>query len=174
MLVSSNSGGFLLRLKRKLYLNIDLPFQYLVAFGSRIWNIFVVYKLVQISRQRDDLSFAIALNNMAIGEMTSADMQLFQSRVLQVSASDLKALIREEAVFSHLDEDGSGGDINMEYRAICLFYTNNMVRNMNAAILENMTTEGAISAGFDRIIGVCSNRSAVEHLLASVANDSVH
>ena len=68
----------------------------------------------------------------------------------------------------------AGGDINMEDGAICLFYTNNMVRNMNAAILESTTFEGAISVGFDRIIGVCSNRSAVEHLLASVANDSVH
>ncbi|KAG2203380.1 hypothetical protein INT47_010078 [Mucor saturninus] len=50
---------------------------YLTTFGTRLWKEFAVHRLVQIMRQRDDFYFAVAVNNMAVGEMTQNDVALF-------------------------------------------------------------------------------------------------
>ncbi|XP_046810029.1 uncharacterized protein LOC124420612 [Lucilia cuprina] len=54
--------------------------------GGALWDLFRFYELTEIMRQREDFSFAQALNNMAVGEMTTANIELIQSRV--VTSSD--------------------------------------------------------------------------------------
>ncbi|KAG5666323.1 hypothetical protein PVAND_014358 [Polypedilum vanderplanki] len=44
------------------------------------WNLFKLYKLTKVMRQRDDLKFAEALNRIPSGETTAEDIQMFDSR----------------------------------------------------------------------------------------------
>lgn len=48
--------------------------------GNPLWELFGMYELTEIMRQRDDAEFAHALNRMAVGQMTPEDVQLFQRR----------------------------------------------------------------------------------------------
>ena len=48
--------------------------------GPQLWSKFQFYELTQIMRQKDDLRFAQALNNLAIGATTEDDDNLFRSR----------------------------------------------------------------------------------------------
>ncbi|KAG2192949.1 hypothetical protein INT47_004688 [Mucor saturninus] len=147
---------------------------YLAAFGSNLWKDFKIHKLTQIMRQRDDLRFAIALNNMAIGEMTPNGIQLFQSRVLHMTEEEKTSLNNGQPIFPHLNVVRNFDQSNVE-RPICLFHTNAEVSLMNNAILDKMDTEGGVSVGFDRIIiGNKPKRFDVDRILASVSDDSTH
>lgn len=44
------------------------------------WQLFKLFRLTRIMRQRDDLIFTEALNRLAVGQCTSEDVQLFNSR----------------------------------------------------------------------------------------------
>ena len=48
--------------------------------GPQLWNKFQIYELTEIMRQKDDLKFAQALNNLAVGATTEDDDNLFRSR----------------------------------------------------------------------------------------------
>ena len=56
---------------------------YAVLAGSVLWNEFKYFDLTEITQQRDDQPFAIALNNMSQGTMTPEDVALFRSRFVE-------------------------------------------------------------------------------------------
>ncbi|XP_037823425.1 ATP-dependent DNA helicase PIF1-like [Lucilia sericata] len=53
--------------------------------GGALLDLFRFYELTEIMRQREDLSFAEALNNMAVGQMTTENIELIQFRVVNSS-----------------------------------------------------------------------------------------
>ncbi|XP_050313018.1 uncharacterized protein LOC126748056 isoform X30 [Anthonomus grandis grandis] len=93
-------------------------------------------------RQKEDKSFAVALNNMAFGKMTDEDVQLIKSR--EVDNIDL------------IPED-----------TMHLFATNREVDAFNEMKLSTFQTERAISQARDVIKGSCSER--LKHLFLEQA-----
>lgn len=65
---------------------------YRELFGIPLWHMFSVHKLRTIMRQRNDIAFALALNNMADGSMTADDVALMRTRVTPVVSENVKAL----------------------------------------------------------------------------------
>jgi len=58
-------------------LKVNDPYEEI--FGNNLWHKFSVFRLTKIMRQ-SSVSFQTALNNLDVGEMTDADMQLLPSR----------------------------------------------------------------------------------------------
>jgi len=54
---------------------------YIAIFGTYLWSPFKFFELTEIMRQRDEQPFAIALNNMASGQMSSYDISLLRTRI---------------------------------------------------------------------------------------------
>ena len=53
------------------------------SLARNLWKeLFTMYELVDIMRQKDDLAFAQLLNRLRLNEMTEEDKQMFQTRVL--------------------------------------------------------------------------------------------
>lgn len=48
--------------------------------GNYLWEMFVIFELTEIMRQKDDLKFAEALGRLALGSLTEDDVKMFQSR----------------------------------------------------------------------------------------------
>ncbi|CAD6209869.1 GSCOCG00010855001-RA-CDS, partial [Cotesia congregata] len=53
--------------------------------GNPLWNLFTSYELTEIMRQKNDVKFAKALNNLASGTLTKNDMSLFESRIVKAN-----------------------------------------------------------------------------------------
>ena len=49
--------------------------------GDILWRYFKIFRLTEIMRQKDDLKFAQALNNLAKLELTEQDKELFRDRI---------------------------------------------------------------------------------------------
>ncbi|GFQ87863.1 ATP-dependent DNA helicase [Trichonephila clavata] len=56
------------------------PLARLAGEINPLWDGFQLFELDQIMRQKDDLRFAEALNRLAIGRLTNADKELFNTR----------------------------------------------------------------------------------------------
>lgn len=98
--------------------------------GTPLWDLFLFTELNQIMRQKDDVAFATALNNLASGTMTSDDIELFRSRC-----------------FSHSTlPDGARGAVN-------LYASNREVDDHNSRVLSTMESEGALSLAIDSVSG---------------------
>ena len=55
------------------------------SLARDLWKeLFTMYELVDIMRQKDDLAFAQLLNRLRLNEMTEEDKQMLQTRVLTV------------------------------------------------------------------------------------------
>ena len=55
------------------------------SLARNLWKeLFTMYELVDIMRQKDDLAFAQLLNRLRLNEMTEEDKQVLQTRVLTV------------------------------------------------------------------------------------------
>ncbi|KAG1110135.1 hypothetical protein G6F42_015430 [Rhizopus arrhizus] len=133
-----------------------------------LWSLFEPYKLTQIMRQRDDLRFAVALNHLAIGELTDADRSLFQSRVVNLSSEQMQQ-IKDFAAFPlPADENTNDGAT----QPIILCRTNNEVENFNRLILDGIQGEEAVSVAFDVSMGVESqfDQNAIERNTGDNAN----
>ncbi|KAI7891046.1 uncharacterized protein EV154DRAFT_588949 [Mucor mucedo] len=78
--------------------------------------------------------------------MTPQYINLFQSRVLPVTAEEMNLLLCREKIYPHLCENA---DQLSEERPIYLFNRNANVRSMNNAIADTMDTESDIYVGFD-------------------------
>jgi hypothetical protein len=78
-------------------------------------------------RQKDDAPFAIALNNMAFGDMQPENIKLLKSREISV----LKEVIPPNAIY--------------------LFADRNSVKAFNEKQLNSMTTEQCMCQAFDRV-----------------------
>ncbi|GBP58779.1 ATP-dependent DNA helicase PIF1 [Eumeta japonica] len=100
--------------------------------------------MTEIMRQRDDLAFAIALNNMAVGRMTSMDIELINSRCYSINTLPIEA-----------------------HGAIHLFATNNEVDKYNNQVLSRMNTEGYSVKALDVVSGA-PNPQAARKALQSV------
>ncbi|CAK1600185.1 unnamed protein product [Parnassius mnemosyne] len=95
-------------------------------------------------RQRDDLAFAIALNNMTVGQMTSIDIELINSRYYNINTLPIEA-----------------------HGAIHLFATNNEVDKYNNQVLSRMNTEGYSVKALNVVSGA-PNPQAARKALQSV------
>lgn len=133
------------------------------------WSLFNVHKLTEIMRQRDDIPFSVALNNMAQGIMSANDIALFQSRVLMLSSDQLKLLDEGKIV---LPEHQNLDHYQTAVTPINLFFSNKDVNQANHLILNQMTTEGAVSTAFDRVIGNCRNQTIINQMLYSANEDA--
>ncbi|XP_065356189.1 uncharacterized protein LOC135950582 [Calliphora vicina] len=67
----------------KWIFSINTSNPYGVIAGESLWSIFKFFELTEIMRQRDDCSFAHALNSLAIGEMDETHINLIKSRIVQ-------------------------------------------------------------------------------------------
>lgn len=54
-----------------------------VLAGAPLWEPFKLFSMDKIMRQKDDFDFAVALNNMATGNMTISDLDLIKKKVFQ-------------------------------------------------------------------------------------------
>ena len=59
------------------------------SLARNLWKeLFTMYKLVDIMRQKDDLAFAQLLNRLRLNEMTEEDKQVLQTRVFDRDTGD--------------------------------------------------------------------------------------
>ena len=59
------------------------------SLGRNLWKeLFTMYELVDIMRQKDDLAFAQLLNRLRLNEMTEEDKQKLQTRVFDRDTGD--------------------------------------------------------------------------------------
>ncbi|XP_061388948.1 uncharacterized protein LOC133324078, partial [Musca vetustissima] len=97
---------------------------YGLIVGSQLWDLFNFYELTEIMRQREDLSFALALNRMSNGEMTNEDIDIFKSRIVQS--------------INEVPPD-----------AIHLFMSNDEAEHYNTLKLNQLPTEAFTSKAYD-------------------------
>ncbi|XP_036345792.1 ATP-dependent DNA helicase PIF1-like, partial [Rhagoletis pomonella] len=98
---------------------------YSAITGTPLWDLFRFFELTEIMRQREDQAFAVALNNMSEGNMTSDDIELIKER---------------ETNFNEIPND-----------CIHLFYSNADVSLYNTARLAKIATEEFISTAKDSV-----------------------
>lgn len=58
--------------------NDEEPYSKII--GNCIWSSFMGFELTEIMRQKDDAQFAMALNRLAVGQLTTNDVAMFQTR----------------------------------------------------------------------------------------------
>ena len=59
------------------------------SLARNLWKeLFTMYELVDIMRQKDDLAFAQLLNRLRLNEMTEEDKQMLQTRVFDRDTGD--------------------------------------------------------------------------------------
>ena len=100
--------------------------------GPHLWSHFKLCELTEIMRQKDDLKFAIALNNLAVGTTTEEDDDLFRNRQL----SNLNVTL-----------------FNLLPTVTCLYHANVKADAHNSLYLSAMNTEKAVSPAFDTFNG---------------------
>lgn len=93
--------------------------------GSPLYDLFNGFELTEIMRQKDDYDFAVALNHLAIGELTDRDKKLFESRIVDESSVPIEA--------------------------IHLFYSNEDVNQFNAKKINNCTEKAIIAFAQDKL-----------------------
>jgi hypothetical protein len=109
----------------KMYANMtSLP----QVHGNYLWSRFSLFELVEIMRLKDDAEFCVALNNMAEGIMTAADIELLKSREISVTNKPPDNAIR-------------------------LFKFNEDCSDYNRKVHSNLPGETVISSAYDRIQG---------------------
>ena len=101
--------------------------------GNTLWNLFKMYELTEVMRQKDDFYFATALNRMAAGCMTDADIELMKSRELSATLKPPNDCIR-------------------------LFFTNKECQEYNDAVYSRLESEAAVSFAVDMVHGATSEQ----------------
>ena len=97
--------------------------------GNHLWSKFKVFELTEIMRQKGEMEFCKALNNMSEGCMDEDDIKLLQSRQITASNKPPKQAIR-------------------------LFRTNKECLEFNSLIHKSLNTEGFLSTAHDQIQGM--------------------
>ena len=111
-----------------VFQNTSSPYQSLTA---NLWqDLFELYELTIVMRQKDDATFASTLNRIREANHTSDDVSLLSSRVIQSS------------VTTTYPND-----------AIHLFTSNSLVEKHNEQIMQTLTTRGCLCVAKDFIIG---------------------
>ncbi|CAG9818747.1 unnamed protein product [Phaedon cochleariae] len=108
---------------------------YSAICGTLLWDNFKYFELTEIMRQRDDKLFALALNNMAMGEMTMKDIDLVCSRKYSNDILD-----------------------TLPPTIVHLFKSNAEVDAFNTKKLSEYKTESFVSIAKDVVKGQCSEK----------------
>ncbi|KAG2215280.1 hypothetical protein INT45_012702 [Circinella minor] len=108
---------------------------YITLFGQSLWDLFRVYRLTTVMRQREDGALATALNNMSNRSMTPEDIELMRTRTFNSVPNDLN-------------------------NPIFLFHKNADVDAKNTEILLSMTTQSATCTAIDRPSGNVTTQQA--------------
>ncbi|XP_036347361.1 ATP-dependent DNA helicase PIF1-like, partial [Rhagoletis pomonella] len=117
---------------------------YSAITGTPLWDLFRFFELTEIMRQREDQAFAVALNNMSEGNMTSDDVELIKAR---------------ETNFNEIPND-----------CIHLFYSNADVSLYNTARLAKIATEEFISTAKDSVKANCLLERSKTVILDAIKN----
>ena len=102
--------------------------------GTSLWHSVKYYRLNEIMRQKDDIPFANALNNLALGDLNSENKLLFESRLFQKDSP-------------HIPKE-----------TIWLFPTNIQVERHNESILNSECGQCFESKAYDYIASGLSKR----------------
>ena len=97
--------------------------------GNYLWENFKLYELTEIMRQKGELEFCKALNNMSEGCMDEDDIALIRSLEIK-------------------------GDRKPPNEAIHLFKSNAECSKFNLEIHSKLGTDGCMSTAFDRVQGI--------------------
>ncbi|OXA43032.1 ATP-dependent DNA helicase pif1 [Folsomia candida] len=99
--------------------------------GNHLWELFQLYELTEIMRQRDEWEFCKALNNMAEGIMDEDDIALIKSREVTPQNQPPDTGIR-------------------------LYKTNAECQEYNSEVHAKLSSDGAMSTAHDKIQGSAS------------------
>ena len=119
-----------------------------ILSGPILWRLFKYYKLTEIMRQKDDLSFANALNHLATGQLSEEDMILFSKRLFNKN------------------------DSKVPENAIRLFYTNEQVEKYNILAINRSPLQEYIVEAMDFVTSG-TTKLMRDRALFSVANRSI-
>ena len=119
-----------------------------ILSGPILWRLFKYYKLTEIMRQKDDLSFATALNHLATGQLSEEDKILFSKRLFNKN------------------------DPQVPEEAIRLFYTNEQVEKYNMLAIRRSPLEENIVEALDFVTSG-TTKLMRDRALFSVANRSI-
>lgn len=111
--------------------------------GNPIWELFKYFELTEVMRQKDDLNFAVALNNLGMGNLTDDNIKIFKSRVSFLA--------------------------NIPHEAIHLFVTNQEVDHFNNIKLNSIDSTGYESIANDTLSGKVP-QAQIENYLKNVKN----
>ncbi|KAJ8915563.1 hypothetical protein NQ315_012447 [Exocentrus adspersus] len=120
-----------------------------VLVDSPLWSEFYYFQLTQVMRQKNELAFIEALNNLAEGTMTDSDIKLIQSRI--VNESDVPDT------------------------AIRLYYTNQDVDNYNFEKIKNFPGDVYTVVAEDIVLSKKtddSKKSILTHLQSKQVRDT--
>ena len=95
-----------------------------ILAGNTLWSIFKLYRLTEIMRQRDDLLFAQALNNLSQFNLTTEDKFLFEDRI-----------------FSHNNSRLERSSVQIPEHCVHLFTTNKEVETHNQEVIRRSKGE---------------------------------
>ena len=100
--------------------------------GNTLWSQFKIYRLTEIMRQKDDLLFAQALNNLTQFKLTSDDRELFENRIFSENNTD------DNRTLDKIPEN-----------CIHLFTTNKEVDDHNNRVIQRSKEKGIKSQCMD-------------------------
>ena len=103
-----------------------------ILAGTTLWDVFKLYRLTEIMRQKDDLLFAKALNNLTEFKLNAEDRALFEDRIFSENSN---------RVDRRLDK--------IPVNCIHLFTTNKDVDAHNNAMINRNKEKGFESKCFD-------------------------
>ncbi|KAE8747058.1 hypothetical protein FOCC_FOCC006196 [Frankliniella occidentalis] len=112
--------------------------------GPHLWQHFKIFELTEIMRQRDDITFANALNNLALGKTTPQQDEMFSNRQLDVLGINITTIIND---------------------VITLYYKNADVDAFNNLFIATSKNETVESPALDSCSGTGSS-SARNYMLA--------
>ena len=118
------------------------------SLGRNLWKeLFTVYELVDIMRQKDDLAFAQLLNRLRLKEMTEEDKQKLQTRVF----------------------DRDTGDYPKD--AVHLFAENFYVNKHNDNILSQLPGEKVVISCHDSVVSANIPAKECQKLINNLTDD---
>ena len=118
------------------------------ALARNLWKeLFTMYELVDIMRQKDDLAFAQLLNRLRLNEMTEEDKQMLQTRVF----------------------DRDTGDYPKD--AVHLFARNFFVKKHNDNILSQLPGEKIVIPCHDNVVSANIPAKECQRLIKSLPDD---
>ena len=118
------------------------------SLARNLWKeLFTMYELVDIMRQKDDLAFAQLLNRLRLNEMTEEDKQMLQTRVF----------------------DRDTGDYPKD--AVHLFARNFYVKKHNDNILSQLPGEKVVIPCHDNVVSANIPAKECQRLINSLPDD---